>query len=236
MTGLAPKESERCPQSFLGMGALLRNARTRPVTADKTGRMTTDPDAPHQAALPYGPGNRWTYSSRQSGFTHTEELALVAELDGDDLTDDYTADEISAHDLWKIWVDRHVDMLHKEWPDLYSPGEVHITWGIKGPNRGNVAEYAPHARRLPKPRYAALAPDDSFREDFLTHFTHPVHAVTGERLNWLRLPVLDSAWNRTTATRGGFIQQVTGWKPSPLQPTVNVRQIGAAAGLYVPPL
>ncbi|MER6602513.1 hypothetical protein [Streptomyces parvus] len=211
--------------------------------------MTTDPDAPPTTVLPYGPGNRWTYSSKQSGFTHTEELALVAEPDGADFTDDYTADEITAQQLWRKWVDRHADRLHKQWPDLYRPGEVHITWGIKGPDRGNVHEFAPHARLLPKPRYADLTPtqqevyqgvydDDEppYQEDFLTHFTHPAHTVTGERVNWLRLPVLDSQWNQTKANRGGFIQQVTGWKPSPLQPTMDVRQIGAAAGLYVPPL
>ncbi len=197
--------------------------------------MTTNPDAPPTTVLPYGPGNRWTYSSRQSGFTHTEELALVADPDGADFTDDYTADEISAHDLWKRWVDKHADLLHKEWPDQYRPGEVYITWGVTGPDRNAVAEYAPHARRIPVP---SLLPDEEpYRtEDFLTHFTHPVHAVTGERINWLRLPVLDSQWNTTKAHRGGFIQQVTGWKPSPLQPTMDVRQIGAAAGLYVPPL
>lgn len=197
--------------------------------------MTTDPDAPPTTVLPYGPGTRWTYSSKQSGYTHTDELALVAEPAGADLTDDYTPDEVGAHDLWRRWVDQHADMLHKEWPDQYRPGEVHITWGVTSPDRNGVAEYAPHARRLPMP--SLIEGEPPYRpEDFLTHFTHPVHAVTGERLNWLRLPVLDSGWNATRADQGGFIQELTGWKPSPLQPTMDVRQIGAAAGLYVPPL
>ncbi|WP_331756476.1 hypothetical protein [Streptomyces microflavus] len=208
--------------------------------------MTTNPDAPPTTVLPYGPGNRWTYSSKQSGYTHTEELALVAEPSGTTLTDDYSPDEVGAHDLWKRWVDQHADALHKEWPDQYRPGEVHITWGITGPDRNAVSEYAPHARRYPEPRlspaeekaYRTMFGEDGgkFQEDFLTHFTHPVHAVTGERINWLRLPVLDSGWNTTRANQGGFIQELTGWKPSPLQPTMDVRQIGAAAGLYVPPL
>jgi hypothetical protein len=73
-------------------------------------------------------------------------------------------------------------------------------------------------------------------EDFLTHYTLPAHAKTGERLNWARLPVLDRGWNETTADKGGFIQEATGWKPSPLQPTMDYLAIGRAAGLYVPDL
>jgi hypothetical protein len=32
--------------------------------------------------------------------------------------------------------------------------------------------------------------------------------------------VKDLAWNQTTANKGGFIQEATGWKPSALQPHV----------------
>lgn len=38
------------------------------------------------------------------------------------------------------------------------------------------------------------------------------------------------------ANEGGFMQEVTGGKPSPSQPTMGVVQIGRAAGLYVPDL
>ncbi|MFI8365303.1 hypothetical protein ACIGD1_34765 [Streptomyces sp. NPDC085612] len=71
---------------------------------------------------------------------------------------------------------------------------------------------------------------------FLTWYTHPLHAATGEPLNWLRLPVVDRGWNASVGDRGGFIQEATGWKPSPLQPTMNVIEIGRAAGLWVPEL
>ncbi|MEU9615820.1 MULTISPECIES: hypothetical protein [Streptomyces] len=212
--------------------------------------MTTDPDAPPQTVLPYGPGNRWTYSSKQTGYVHTEELALLPDPYGSGFTDGYTRDEVSAEVLWQMWVDKYASVMHAEWPDLFSPGELLIEWGVVGANRGRVNEYAPHARRIPSRRVENMNPEerdaherlerligpDPDPEHFLTHFTYPVHAVTGEPINWLRLPVLDSQWNKTAADRGGFIQQVTGWKPSPLQPTMDVRQIGAAAGLYVPPL
>ena len=38
--------------------------------------MTTGPDAPPTTVLPYGPGNRWTFTSRSGGHTQIEELAL----------------------------------------------------------------------------------------------------------------------------------------------------------------
>ncbi|WP_328491313.1 hypothetical protein OHS59_44295 [Streptomyces sp. NBC_00414] len=34
-------------------------------------------------------------------------------------------------------------------------------------------------------------------------------------LLWLRSTVLDRGWNNSTADKGGFIQEATGWKPSP---------------------
>ncbi|QDN54307.1 hypothetical protein FNV67_00890 (plasmid) [Streptomyces sp. S1D4-20] len=57
---------------------------------------------------------------------------------------------------------------------------------------------------------------------------------TGEAVNWLRLPVVDRAWNATARDQGGFVQEATGWKPSALQPTMNVVQVARAAGLWVP--
>ena len=212
----------------------MRNARTRQVTGDKTALMDTDPDAPPQTVLPYGPGNRWTFRYKGNGYEQTEELALYAEPNGCTLTDDYLPDEITPEALWKLWVDEFADLHHKRWPDLYRPGEVHISWFVTRPSMDGIFEGAPHIRdwrTLP-----GLLDADAGQEDFLTHYTHPAHVVTGERLNWLRLPVLDRGWNKTASHKGGFIQQATGWKPSPLQPTMDVRQIGAAAGLYVPPL
>lgn len=229
---------------------MLRNARTGQVTGDKTAPMTTDPDVPPSAVLPYGPGNRWTYSSRKGDYVHTEELALLPDPYGSGFTDGYTRDEASAETLWRMWADKYANDMHREWPDLFSPGELLIEWSVVAAVQGNVYEYAPHAQRIPSRRPENMTVDeraahdrlqrligpDPVPEHFLTHFTHPVHVVTGERLNWLRLPVRDTAWNATKADRGGFIQEVTGWKPSPLQSTMNVRQLGAAAGLYVPPL
>lgn len=185
---------------------------------------------------PYPPGTRWTVTAR-NGYTQTTELVLYAEPNYSTITDDYTPDEISAHELWRIWVDKVAGKAHERWPDLYRPGEVTIMWTLTAPAPGNVHEAAPHTRPLPPdPDLVRMFGRAYEPEDFLTHFRVPTNADTGERINWLRLPVLDCGWNATVGDSGGFIQEVTGWKPSPLQPTMDVVQLGRAAGLYVPDL
>ncbi|GGY10671.1 hypothetical protein GCM10010358_73970 [Streptomyces minutiscleroticus] len=99
-----------------------------------------------------------------------------------------------------------------------------------------AAADAPHARPLPQDPELAKMLGQYKEENFLTHYRPSIDAATGEPINWLRLPVLDRGWNAATADKGGFIQEATGWKPAPLQPTMDVVQIGRAAGLYVPDL
>ncbi|MDX5526169.1 hypothetical protein PV677_36480 [Streptomyces sp. DE06-01C] len=194
--------------------------------------MTTDPDAPPTTVLPYGPGNRWTFQARGTSYTQTAELALLPEIDGSSITDEYVPADITALELWAMWVGKYADYQHEQHPDDYDPGEVRINWTVTTLKVGGVFELAPYSYDTRATRTSPYMP----RENFGTVYTPPVHVVTGEPLNWLRLPVLDRGWNETVANKGGFIQELTGWKPSPLQPTVDVRQIGAAAGLYVPPL
>ncbi|MEU5660111.1 hypothetical protein ABZ802_31510 [Streptomyces sp. NPDC047737] len=181
----------------------------------------TDDDVATGPLLPYPPGTQWRFTSRNRRVTQTHELALRYGLTGADDTDDYLADEISASTLWKRWADQYADADHRHHPGRYRRGEVHIDWTVVSPQ--GTFEASPHV-------YGHAG------EDFLTHYTHPTNPETGERLNWVRLPVIDLGWHASASDRGGFIQQATGWRPSPLQPTMDVRQIGAAAGLYVPPL
>jgi hypothetical protein len=190
-------------------------------------------DANPQAVHPYPPGTQWVFQPRGTSYTKTVELVLLPEVDGSAISDEYTADEISAHDLWNLWVNRYADYQHKNDPTNYDPGEVRIHWSVATPPGGDgVFELAPHSYDTRATRTSKYMPRDNFN----TIYTLPVHAVTGEPLNWMRLPVVERGWNAARGDKGGFIQEVTGWKPSPLQPTMDVRQIGAAAGLYVPPL
>jgi hypothetical protein len=184
---------------------------------------------------PYPPGTKWTITSRY-GHTQTEELALYAEPNYSSITDDYLPDEISAAELWRMWVDLAANKAHEKWPELYRPGEVTILWTVTKPSFSGIFEGVPHARQLPQDPELLKMFGPYKPEDFLTHYRTPVNAETGEPINWLRLPVLDRGWNATASDKGGFIQEVTGWKPSPLQPTMDVVQIGRAAGLYVPDL
>jgi hypothetical protein len=185
---------------------------------------------------PYPPGTKWTITTRRGNFTQTEELVFYAEPNYSSITDDYRPDETSAVELWSLWVDLAANKAHEQWPTLYRPGEVSILWAVTTPGVIGIFEAAPFARTLPpNPELVKLfGPQEN--EDFLTHYRAPVNADTGEPINWLRLPVLDLGWNSKRADKGGFIQEATGWKPSPLQPTMDVVQIGRAAGLYVPHL
>lgn len=170
---------------------------------------------------PYPPDTKWTWTNRRGGHTWVEELVLYAEPDGSSMSDDYLPEEVTAVELWHRWVDRYAVTYHRRYPDQYRLGEVPIYWTVTQPTITGTFEAAPHAPNV-------------LSEDFLTHYTHPTHVDTGERLNWLRLPVLDRGWNATVGDKGGFIQEATGWKPSALQPTMDFLRIGAAAGLYVP--
>lgn len=179
-------------------------------------------DSPRRSTVqPYQANTQWTFSSRRSEHTRTVELVLYAEPDGSSMSDDYRPEDTSAQELWRMWADRYAHAYHRDYPSQYRPGEVPIYWYVTQPTFRGTFEASPHA-------------PNALSEDFLSHYTHPRHAETGDPVNWLRLPVLDRGWNAAVADKGGFIQEATGWKPSPLQPTMDVAQIAAAASLYMP--
>ncbi|MEU6885615.1 hypothetical protein ABZ918_10455 [Streptomyces viridosporus] len=190
-------------------------------------------DSAATTVQPYPAGTQWTFTVRSNGLVLTEELVLYYQPAGGSIGEDYLPGEISAADLWRLWI-KDANRFHQQWPDRYRPGEVHVMWTVTQPGFLGIFEVAPGVygeRRLP----GEIA-ESGVQENFLTFYTHPVHAETGERLNWLRLPVLDLGWNASANDVAGFIQEATGWKPSPLQQTMDVVQIGRAAGLPVPDL
>ncbi|MGC4966292.1 hypothetical protein ACLQ2H_09765 [Streptomyces globisporus] len=189
---------------------------------------------PSQTLAPYPAGILWTFTGR-TGRTQTVELVLSPAPAFSSIGDEYTPAEVSAESLWGQWVKEVAYRFHKEQPDQYRPGEVPIEWSVALPGARQIFDAAPHRPTWRTTPGLDRASDMYEREMFLAHYSHPVNAETEERLNWLRLPVMDLGWNANANHKGGFIQHATGWKPSPLQPTMDVRQIGAAAGLYVPP-
>jgi hypothetical protein len=169
----------------------------------------------------YPTATLWNYHVKLADHEFTSSLTLVWAPEGSSISDAYLPDEISAEELWKVWIEECAGRPHDRDPQRYRMGEVPISWSVTGSGPGvSTFEAAPYQ------------PDEY--EDFLTHYTHPINATSGEMLNWMRLPVADRGWNESTCDKGGFVQEATGWKPSPFQPVMDVFLIGAAAGLYVP--
>jgi len=173
------------------------------------------------SALTYGPGVQWRFRSLQSGFVKVGRLELYWEVANDFVTDDYAATD-PASDIWPVWVAsiRQNESYHPGLGDPYVP----ITWQIRGSDSG-TSESAPYAEDVyPVP--------GSPRPDFLTYYTPPVDEVSGEPISWLRLPVVDKLWRPGQTSKGGFITELSGWSPAPLQSAVDLR-VFEAAGLRI---
>ncbi|MCW5832356.1 MAG: hypothetical protein KIS78_07960 [Labilithrix sp.] len=116
------------------------------------------------------------------------------------MSDDYLPEDTSAEELLDIWIKYAL----KRYPEGY----LSISWFVESPDAG-LFEGMPFQHDHP-------------HDDFLSHFSWPVHAQTGDRLDWLSLPVQDLHWRKGRGDKGGFIQEATGWKPSILQPGVHL--------------
>lgn len=156
--------------------------------------------------------NLWRYQLRRHDSPHERPLYLGWEVNGSALSDEYLPSEISAGDLLMLWVN------NLERRQRLGDGVLPIYWSLLP-----IHESAPHQS----------APME-FDENFLTYFTRPRNAHSDEPINWLRLPVLDSLWDDEHNDKGGFIQSALGWKPSPLQAHVDLRQLLAASGRAIP--
>lgn len=145
----------------------------------------------------------WKVKSPRPGNELEGELVAYWEVYYDPISDNYTPQEISAEELFNLWVGKVKQEYHS--------GLIPIHWSVESAPNGTF-EFMPF-------RFES-APLDQVDQDFLTYFTWPVSKETGERLNWLHLPVVDKLWNTKRADKGGFIQEFTGWKPGILQPHV----------------
>jgi len=142
----------------------------------------------------------WQVQSRSSNYQWEGELRAEWEVDGDPISDDYTPDEITAEELFDLWVDKV--------KGKYANDLIPILWLVSCREQGKF-EFMPFQHQ-----------DYELKENFLTHFSWPINKNTREKLNWLSLPVEDKLWNDKRCNKGGFIQQATGWKPGILQPYV----------------
>jgi hypothetical protein len=148
----------------------------------------------------------WTFSGKQHEFERTTDLWLAWEVQGDPITDDYTPSEVSAADLWSMWRQQNA-------------GErLPILWMVRGDGIGELAPFLGGG---------------GLGQDFLTFYTWPVDAE-GERLRWTDLAVEDKLWDNERADKGGFIQEYSGWKPSPFQQEMDVALLERVLNIAAP--
>ncbi|MFI8351414.1 hypothetical protein [Streptomyces sp. NPDC085596] len=91
---------------------------------------------------PYAPGTQWTFTTRGTSYTQTQELALLAQPYGSNITAEYEPAEATATDVWQRWVTEHADREHQRRPDLYRPGQVPIMWSVTTRTGSIIMEFA----------------------------------------------------------------------------------------------
>lgn len=140
----------------------------------------------------------WEFDSLQSGNSRrTEELWLYPELNISAMVDDYL--DLDGEGQLTEYV-RH---LSRKYPQYLEQDAVPIYWSVHGEGFG--------------PEPAPFQQGNPTADDFLTFYTWPVSAVTGEQLDWFRLPVRYSRFPE--------FGEALGWVPSPMQPTAPLRSI-----------
>jgi predicted GIY-YIG superfamily endonuclease len=182
----------------------------------RRGRTATSPfmSTPPAGAKP------WNFSNHYGDRENTP-LWLYWEVDGDPCSDNYSPDEVDAVELWNEW--------RRDYPpdpnEFFGPTAVRIWWFVEGPG---ILEAAP--------AQDSRGIDWMPQRHFLGSYTWPVDPKTGHPLQWMRLPVVDKVWRtgpipKGAHTKGGFIQEATGWKPAPFQPFMDVAQVEALSRL-----
>ena len=147
--------------------------------------------------------NAWNFQSRLDGSRYENvPLWLGWTVEGAyDATAGADPGEISAEDLFRQWAGAMGD-----------PETLKLAWSVLS-NQARLLENAPYTGE-----------DHSF----LDHFTHPFRQE-GQGLKWTELPILDQIWRSGLAEGpAGFIQEIAGWKPSPLQQSMDLAVLRGA--------
>ena len=182
----------------------------------------------------------WEWRSRSTGVLRRGPLYLHWKADGDEISESCDPAEMDAPAVWALWIDTLVANDRLE--TIAGPGWVRLYWFARGLRVGSFPTVPPDVAGdlLATPEMMDTFNTARFvmatHQAFVDHFTWPVDAVTQMPVNWLRLPVPDKYWNADRVSRGGFIQQATGWKPAPLQPFIHIPTMAECAGLYAPRL
>lgn len=144
--------------------------------------------------------NKWDFVSKLNGHVHAGLRLSLGWSVNWDVTAMESAiadeDEVSDSEIFRRWLLMATDNPTED--------EIKITWSVRGEG---TAEWAPLT---------------GAEDDFLTHFQTPTHVITGDEINWLRLPVQPD--HRFLGAAG--------WEPAPLQPTVSLRMLEGRFNSY----
>ena len=144
---------------------------------------------------------KWRFKLHGAGYEMVSPLWLYPELNCSSCVDD-VEDQSGAEQLAYC-----VDVIQRRHPKWWDADAVAINWFACGEG---IFETAPN--------------DDRDCKNFLTLFTPPVDAKTGEPLNWWRLPVRN--------TRFPAFAEALGWLPSPFQEFAPLRSIVSNATVH----
>ena len=157
-----------------------------------------------------------TFTSRINGHTKSGSLIAYYYVNYESITDDYDLDEISAFDLYKRW---------RALAEKRNEDTIEISWTVAG-----CGTFDPHP--LAQHHWTRIEP---YNKTWVDIYTDPWR-TDGEPFRWLDLPIVYKRWNAQypqARDKGGFIEELTGWRPAPLQPFLNLRQIDALVGMSV---
>lgn len=133
-------------------------------------------------------------TTRRGGRSYTEPLVLWWEIDHDAISDDYYYEEADEFDLFRWWSRKLVSK------GCTSSSMLPIWWSVSGPT---TAEFAEQSTEWP---------DGPYFDKY-----YYLAAPNGGHIGVHCLPVADKKWTPAQMDKGGFIQQATQWRPTPLQ-------------------
>ena len=138
---------------------------------------------------------KWRFQSRDAEFERVTPLWLYPELDCSSCVDD-AGDQSGVGQLAF-----YIDQIRDHYPERWESDAVPIYWAVRG---DGIFEAAPNNVV-------------DRRKNFLSVFTPPIDAETGEPMNWWRLPVRNE--------RFPAFAEALGWLPSPFQVFAPLRSI-----------
>jgi hypothetical protein len=121
---------------------------------------------------------KWRFQSRDAEFERVTALWLYPELDCSSCVDD--AEDQSGSGQLIVYIDH----IRDRYPEWWESDAVPIYWAVRG---DVIFEAAPHNAIVR-------------RKNFLTVFTPPIDAETGEPMNWLPSPFQEFAPLRSIVT------------------------------------